>query len=248
MGGYTKMVERILGIRGENPKKAPGDEGIPEKKGGHAEALPGTGRTGTKVSVGSGSITLVLGVDYLDPENRGRLDENTKCVIYTGSIDEYFGYSLGALEYRRVTFETEDLPVENYQGNAVINYTDGDTPYTRIIEHKWFEFGKDDEGNDIPHTVISKEYSTEWKKGDEPYYPVNDERNTKLYEEYRRLAGEENERREASCGESAGEGEKPGKPRIIFGGRLGEYRYYDMDQVIGAALRAVEEEGAVKVV
>ena len=141
-------------------------------------------------------------------------------VIYTGPIDAYFDYSLGTLEYRSVKFENELLDIPNYQGNAAVNYTDAQTPYTRIIEHKWFEFGKDEDGNDLPNTVISKEYSSEWKPGDEPYYPVNDDKNSALYKQYKELA------------------DKEGK--VIFGGRLGEYKYYDMDQVIAAALNKVD--------
>ena len=142
-------------------------------------------------------------------------------VIYTGPIDAYFGFCLGSLEYRSVRFETEVLDIPNYQGNAAVNYTDAETPWTRIIEHKWFEFGKDEDGNEQPQTVISREYSSEWKPGDEPYYPVNDEKNNDLYERYRKMA----------------EAEK----KTVFGGRLGEYKYYDMDQVIAAALRKVKE-------
>ena len=142
--------------------------------------------------------------------------------LFTGMIDEYFGYKLGALEYRSVRFETEVLDQPNFQGNAAVNYTDVETPWTRIIEHKWFEFGKDEEGKDLPKTVISREYSSEWKLGDEPYYPVNDEKNGKLYEEYKKLAEKEE--------------------NIIFGGRLGEYKYYDMDAVIAAALDMCEKE------
>ena len=142
--------------------------------------------------------------------------------LFTGMIDEYFGYKLGALEYRSVRFETEVLDQPNFQGNAAVNYTDAETPWTRIIEHKWFEFGKDEEGNDLPKTVISREYSSEWKLGDEPYYPVNDEKNGKLYEEYKKLAEKEE--------------------NTIFGGRLGEYKYYDMDAVIAAALDMCEKE------
>ena len=136
-------------------------------------------------------------------------------------LDEYFDYKLGHLEYRSVRFETEKMDKPNFQGNAVINYTDEETPWTRIIEHKWFQLGKDDDGNDIPTTIVSREYSSEWKPGDEPYYPVNDPKNSKLYEEYRKLA--ENEE------------------NVIFGGRLGEYKYYDMDQVILSALKKAEE-------
>ena len=165
-------------------------------------------------------IEVRLNCDYL--ENKAELDAMTKRVVYTGPIDAYFGFKLGALEYRSVRFETELLDIPNFQGNAAVNYTDGETPWTRIIEHKWFEFGKDVEGNDLPKTVISREYSSEWKPGDEPYYPVNDDKNGALYRQYRALAdGEEN---------------------VIFGGRLGEYKYYDMDQTVAAALRLSERE------
>ena len=167
-------------------------------------------------------IEVRLGVDYL--ENKEELDKLADTIVYTGAIDAYFGYSLGNLEYRSIRFENELLDKPNFQGNAAVNYTDSETPWTRIIEHKWFEFGKDEDGSDLPKTVISREYSSEWKLGDEPYYPVNDAKNGDLYQEYRKLAEEENSR-------LAAEGRK-----IIFGGRLGEYKYYDMDQVIDAAL------------
>ena len=171
----------------------------------------------------SGSIEVRLGVDYLASfDAKEELDSQAEKVVYTGAIDAYFDYKLGNLEYRSVRFENEILDKPNFQGNAAVNYTDRETPWTRIIEHKWFEFGKDKEGNDLPKTVISKEYSSEWKPGDEPYYPVNDEKNSKLYEEYKKLAdAEEN---------------------VIFGGRLGEYKYYDMDAVIDSALTMVERE------
>ena len=164
-------------------------------------------------------IEVRLNVDYL--ENKEELDKLADKVLYTGAIDAYFGYKLGNLEYRSVRFENELLDKPNFQGNAAVNYTDRETPWTRIIEHKWFEFGKDESGNDLPKTVISREYSSEWQLGDEPYYPVNDEKNSKLYEEYRKLA----------------EGEK----NVIFGGRLGEYKYYDMDAVIDSALKCAEK-------
>ena len=157
---------------------------------------------------------VLTDTDYLT--DKDYFDARSSHVIYTGAIDEYFGYALGNLEYRSVRFETELLDQENYQGNAAVNYTDRETPWTRIIEHKWFQFGMDDEGKTIPKTVISREFSQEWKPGDEPYYPLNDERNNRLYCEYRKLAESE--------------------PDITFGGRLGEYKYYDMDQVIAAAL------------
>lgn len=160
-----------------------------------------------------------LNTDYL--EQKEELDRLAETVVYTGPIDAYFGYSLGALEYRSVRFETEVLDIPNFQGNAAVNYTDRETPWTRIIEHKWFEFGKDEQGQELPKTVISREYSSEWKPGDEPYYPVNDEKNGALYAEYKKLADAEQ--------------------NVIFGGRLAEYRYYDMDAVIASALKKSEE-------
>ena len=163
-------------------------------------------------------VEVRLNEDYL--ADKAKWDALAEKVIYTGPIDAYFNYKLGYLEYRSVRFETELLDIPNYQGNAAVNYTDRETPWTRIIEHKWFEFGKDEAGNDLPKTVISREYSSEWKPGDEPYYPVNDERNSTLYASYKALADKED--------------------KVIFGGRLGEYRYYDMDQVIAAALERVE--------
>ena len=169
-------------------------------------------------------IEVRLNTEYL--ENKEALDALAEKVIYTGPIDAYFGYELGTLEYRSVRFETELLDQENYQGNAAVNYTDRQTPWTRIIEHKWFEFGKDSEGNDIPKTVISREYSSEWKLGDEPYYPVNDEKNGALYARYKKMAEKEE--------------------NVIFGGRLGEYKYYDMDAVIASSLELCEKELGMK--
>ena len=160
-------------------------------------------------------IEVRLSCDYL--KNKKELDKLADKVIYTGPVDAYFNYDLGPLEYRSIRFETEVLDKPNFQGNAAVNYTDRETPWTRIIEHKWFEFGKDAEGNNLPKTVISREYSSEWKVGDEPYYPVNDEKNSKLYKEYKALADKEY--------------------KVIFGGRLGEYKYYDMDAVIDGALK-----------
>ena len=160
-------------------------------------------------------IAVKLNCDYL--ESKEELDKLADKVVYTGPIDAYFNYNLGPLEYRSVRFETEVLDKPNFQGNAAVNYTDRETPWTRIIEHKWFEFGKNANGNDLPKTVISREYSSEWKVGDEPYYPVNDEKNSKLYKEYKALADKEY--------------------KVIFGGRLGEYKYYDMDAVIDSALK-----------
>ena len=159
-------------------------------------------------------VEVRLGVDYL--AGKAELDKLADKVVYTGPVDAYFGYRLGALQYRSVRFETETLDTDNYQGNAVVNYTDAETPYTRIIEHKHFEFGTQ------PKTVISREYSAEWKPGDEPYYPVNDDKNGALYAEYKKLADAE--------------------PGVLFGGRLGEYKYYDMDKVIEVALDVVGKE------
>ncbi len=164
-------------------------------------------------------IEVKLGVDYF--ENKDELNALAEKIIYTGPIDAYFDYKLGRLEYRTVRFYTEKLDCSNFQGNAVVNYTDSDTPFTRIIEHKWFEFGKNKDQEEIPTTVISREYSKEWEEGDEPYYPVNDDKNNKLYLSYKELAEKEE--------------------NVIFGGRLGEYKYYDMDTVIESALTAVEK-------
>ena len=163
-------------------------------------------------------IEVRLNEDYL--AKKAEYDAMARKVVFTGPIDAYFGYRLGALEYRSVRFEHEILDKPNFQGNAAVNYTDAETPYTRIIEHKWFTFGKDEQGNDLPKTVISREYSSEWHPGDEPYYPVNDEKNGALYAKYKALA----EREE----------------KVLFGGRLGEYKYYDMDAVIAAALAAAK--------
>lgn len=156
---------------------------------------------------------VLLQTDYFDLIREQ--PEIAHTVVYTGCIDEFFGYRLGALKYRSVRFETEELPEENYQGNAVVNYTDREVPYTRVIEHKHFEFGKQ------PVTVISREYSAEWKPGLEPYYPVNDAENSALYAQYQQLAAQQE--------------------NVIFGGRLGQYRYYDMDKVIRAAMDEVKK-------
>ena len=163
-------------------------------------------------------ITVRTCTDFLKHRELAKQAEQT---VYTGPIDAYFDYSLGYLQYRSVRFENETLNIPNFQGNAAVNYTDRETPWTRIIEHKWFEFGRDENGNELPKTVISKEFSSEWKPGDEPYYPVNDDKNSALYEKYRALTGKET--------------------KVIFGGRLGEYRYYDMDQVVEAALEKAKE-------
>ena len=164
-------------------------------------------------------VEVRLGVDYL--QDREALDALAETTVCTGPIDAFYDYRFGPLEYRSVRFETELVDMPNFQGNAAVNYTDRETPWTRIIEHKWFQFGRDDAGNDLPKTIISREYSSEWKPGDEPYYPVNDEKNAALYAKYKALADQE------SC--------------ILFGGRLGEYKYYDMDQVIAAALKKAAE-------
>ena len=163
-------------------------------------------------------IEVRLNVDFL--KEREKYEALADRIIYTGAIDAYFDYALGNLEYRSVRFENEVLDIPNFQGNAAVNYTDRETPWTRIIEHKWFEFGKDEAGNELPKTVISKEYSSEWKPGDEPYYPVNDEKNNKLYQEYKKMSEKEEQ--------------------VIFGGRLGEYKYYDMDVTIRSALNLAE--------
>ncbi|MDD6824989.1 MAG: UDP-galactopyranose mutase [Oscillospiraceae bacterium] len=165
-------------------------------------------------------IEVQLNTNYFD--NKEYFNSMANKVIFTGPIDEFYDYKFGPLEYRSVRFENEILDKPNFQGNAAVNYTDAETPWTRIIEHKWFEFGKDKNGNDIPKTVISREYSSEWKLGDEPYYPVNDEKNGELYQKYKELGDKEE--------------------KIIFGGRLGEYKYYDMDAVIYSALTKASEE------
>ena len=165
-------------------------------------------------------IEVRLNTDYL--EHKAELDALADKVVYTGPIDAYFGFKLGTLEYRSVRFENETLDIPNFQGNAAVNYTDRETLWTRIIEHKWFEFGKDEDGNDLPKTIISREYSSEWKAGDEPYYPVNDEKNGQLYAKYKELADKET--------------------GVIFGGRLGEYKYYDMDTTIASVLDMCDKE------
>ncbi|MCM1143518.1 MAG: UDP-galactopyranose mutase [Blautia sp.] len=192
------------------------------------QGIPVDGYTGIveKLLAGIEVKTGVSYQEYILPASTGRQEDfadragNTFAkVLYTGMIDEYFDYCLGRLEYRSLRFEWEEMPeCDNYQGNAVVNYTDRETPYTRVIEHKHFVFGKQ------KGTVISREYSAEWKPGEEPYYPVNDEKNNTLLQAYRALAEKE--------------------PRVLFGGRLGEYQYYDMDKVIAAALRMVGQETA----
>lgn len=168
-------------------------------------------------------IEIRLNVDYL--EDKSAWDAIAKTVIYTGAIDAFFDYQFGPLEYRSVRFETEIKDIPNMQGNAVVNYTDSETPWTRIIEHKWFQFGKDSAGNDLPKTVISREYSAEWKPGDEPYYPVNDDKNSALYAQYKALADKEK--------------------NVVFGGRLGTYAYFDMDQIVATALAKFDDINSV---
>ena len=165
-------------------------------------------------------VEVRLNTDYLT--DRAEWDKKADRIIYSGAIDEFYGYSLGALEYRSVRVETETLGIPDFQGNAVVNYTDRETPWTRIIEHKWFNFGRDEEGNEIPNTVISREYSSEWSPGNEPFYPVNDTKNSDLYGQYRQMADKED--------------------KVVFIGRLGEYMYYDMDQVIARAMEVAEKE------
>ena len=186
IGGYTAMVEKML-------------EGI--------EVITGISYKEFATERESGDGTEII----------DRTGNTYRKVVYTGMLDEYFDYELGHLEYRSLRFETQELPeCDNYQGNAVVNYTEREIPYTRIIEHKHFEFGMQ------KGTVITREYPAEWREGDEPYYPVNNERNDALLAQYQELARS--------------------KPHVIFGGRLGQYKYYDMDKVIDAALRAVAEE------
>ena len=162
-------------------------------------------------------IDVETGVDFFDKKDE-YLKDYPK-IVFTGMIDQFFNYQLGELQYRSLHFETEEKNIGNYQGNAVINYTDAETPYTRIIEHKHFEFGKGDKEK----TVITREYPADWHRGDEPYYPINNQRNNELYKQYAKLANEE-------------------ANNVIFGGRLGQYRYYNMDQVLHAALTAVNKE------
>ena len=162
-------------------------------------------------------IDVETGVDFFD--KKGEYLKDYPKIVFTGMIDQFFDYQLGELQYRSLRFETEEKNIGNYQGNAVINYTDAETPYTRIIEHKHFEFGKGDKDK----TVITREYPADWHRGDEPYYPINNQRNNELYKQYAKLASEE-------------------ANNVIFGGRLGQYRYYNMDQVLHAALTAVNKE------
>lgn len=164
-------------------------------------------------------VSVKLGVNYLS--DRDFWNSLAEHIVYTGPIDAFFNYSLGMLEYRSLHFETEIINKPNFQGCAVMNFTDSETPWTRIIEHKWFSFGKDDFGREIPVSVISREYPLKWSADREPYYPVNDVQNNELYQQYKKLADNEK--------------------NIILGGRLGEYKYYDMDQVIASALKKASE-------
>ena len=182
-------------------------QGIP--KGGYTQIV--------EKMLNNENIEVELNTDFFDKKDEYL--KNFDKIVYTGMIDKFFDYKLGELEYRSLRFETEEKDVDNYQGNAVINYTDAETPYTRVIEHKHFEFGKGDKDK----TIITREYPAAWKRGDEPYYPVNNERNNTLYKQYRDLAEKEND-------------------KVIFGGRLGQYKYYNMDQVIAAALDSVSKE------
>lgn len=183
------------------------------------QGIPIGGYTGLVEKMLEG-IEVFTSVDFLT--SKEELRKLADKIIYTGAIDAYYDYCFGALQYRSVRFENELLDIPSFQGNAAVNYTDAQTPWTRIIEHKWFEFGKDAEGRDIPVTIISREYSSEWKKGDEPYYPVNDKKNQDLYEKYSELAGKDT--------------------NVIFAGRLGQYKYYDMDVVVRTALDGVKGE------
>ena len=206
IGGYTKMIEKLIG----DTKVLLNTDYFEER-----DNLISMGKS-EKLNIAAPCEKIIV-----EPEFYDRLCIAKK-TVFTGAIDRFFEYRFGTLKYRSVRFETELLDTDNYQGNAVVNYTDSETPFTRIIEHKWFEFGKDEDGNDIEKTIISREYSKEWDKNEEPYYPVNDAENTALYEKYKK----------------AGESRKD----IVFGGRLGEYKYYDMDQVIAKALADVEKE------
>ena len=192
IGGYTKLVKNML--------------------------------DGIEVRCNEDFVKLLKENKVVDDDDKGEstvtLSDGSKIVynklLYTGQIDEYFNYLYGHLEYRSLKFETEGIDTDNYQGNAVVNYTEREIPYTRIIEHKWFNFGKDENGNDIKNTIISKEYPVEWRAGMEPYYPINTDKNNKTYLKYKEIAKSDD--------------------RVIFGGRLGLYKYLDMDKVVGCAM------------
>ena len=182
------------------------------------QGIPVRGYTGMVARMLDGA-EVRLNEDYL--KDRKAFDALADRIVYTGPLDAFFGCRLGMLQYRSLRFEDEHLKTPNFQGNAVVNYTDREVPFTRVIEHKWFTFGKDENGNDLPSTIVTREYPAEWKPGDEPYYPINDAENNELADAYRKLASAEK--------------------RVIFGGRLGDYRYYDMDTVIEKALRRCSE-------
>ena len=182
------------------------------------QGIPEDGYTEMVKSMLTG-IEVHTGVDYLS--HRVELNSLANTVVFTGPVDEFYDYAYGHLEYRSLRFETETLDLPDFQGNAVVNYTDDVTPFTRIIEHKWFIFGKDKSGTDIPKTITTKEYPVGWKPGLEPFYPVNDEKNSRVYSKYKELADKEK--------------------NIVLGGRLGEYKYYDMDKTIEAAMNKAKE-------
>jgi len=198
VGGYTKIIEGLL-------------SGVEVKLNEDYVKLLKDGKVEDNDATKPFKITFSDGTQI----SYGKL-------LYTGQIDQYFNYLYGHLEYRTVRFETEKLDTDNYQGNAVVNYTEREVPYTRIIEHKWFNFGKDEKGHPIKGTIISREYSSTWTPAAEPYYPVNTEKNNSVYQKYRILAESNN--------------------RVIFGGRLGLYKYLDMDKVIAEAIKAAEAE------
>lgn len=202
IGGYTQIIEKMLGYDSKGYK------------------------INKSVGILEGKIDVKLNYDYY--EHKDELKNIAKKIVFTGPIDQYYDYKFGHLEYRTVRFETEELQINNYQGNAVVNYTEKDVPYTRIIEHKHFEIGKQlgneetQEAESYGHTIISKEYSEKWNPSKQPYYPINNEMNNKRYEKYKVLSQMDD--------------------KVIFGGRLGEYKYYDMDKVIEKALEAIEKE------
>lgn len=210
IGGYTQIIEKMLGYKADGTKIVEGLEEDNEK-----ESLKKLG-----------AIDLKLNCDYF--ENEKELKNIAEKIVFTGPIDQFYDYKFGHLEYRSVRFETEKLNVNNYQGNAVVNYTEKEVPYTRIIEHKHFEVGKqlgNEETENSPsygHTIISREYSDKWDETKEPYYPINNEKNNALYEKYAELASKDK--------------------NVIFGGRLGQYKYYDMDKVIASALETCKRE------
>lgn len=210
IGGYTKMIEKMLGCN------EIGEKQINYFSNTHVQNEENI----------ENKIDVKVNCNYF--EHKEELDNIAKKVVFTGPIDEYYNYQFGKLEYRLVRFETEELQINNYQGNAVVNYTEREIPYTRVIEHKHFEIGKqlgNEENENSPsygHTIISREYSDKWDSSKEPYYPINNERNNELYNKYAKLAQSDS--------------------NVIFGGRLGQYKYYDMDKVIASALEICEKE------